>query len=203
MFQILVKVDKIEKKRGSIVILHILSGLFLLSGAIRVNKYSVYNSTFLFSVLVITGILFITGGLFLKKFNNKEKTSTTLRLLQFFAFVLIGILLLGTKKETTGIFYLVWAVTCLFFIYSERMLLRQLLVSFEEKGIIIPKFFATHNIEWGMIEDVVIKPDHLTILQHNNTYHQYEISENINSVKMQEIRDFCSRHLIRKSNIKA
>lgn len=90
---------------------------------------------------------------------------------------------------------LYWPVAILFlFLILLSISIRELIVTISEENIILPSF-PPKKIIWGVLNNLILKDDLLTIDFKNNKFIQQPVDETKTAINEQEFNDFCKEQL--------
>ena len=79
--------------------------------------------------------------------------------------------------------------------FSERRIFQETIIYFDENGIRIPGFYREHLVKWEEISDVVIREDFLTIFHVKKKYLQYQVMQNLSTLEMVKMNDYCKEKI--------
>src|SRR5215213_2672095 len=198
MHRIPIKIEGIEKRKRSTGLLHIVAGLFLLANTIEYFERLQYKNFLLLFPLFLVASVSLTYGLFRNKIDPKAKYNHLVRMAQFLMFSILGILMLQTKMDFRNSMLLLWAVICILLLFTERKIFHDAFLLVSKNTVTIPGYFSNKVIPWSAIENVIVRPDYVTLYYPQNRYMQYEILTEINEGEIKHINYFCQQQIEQK-----
>jgi hypothetical protein len=189
MFNIPVRIERIEKQRRNNGLLHSIAGIYLLVTGITSVTVSNAGKFFLLPVL-ITGIIAAFYPFIRKKISNPAAFNSRLRLAEAICFFSLAVLFLVAKNywNTFGLF--AWALVSAMLYRNEKKLFEETSLSLEENGIRIPGLPSDHLLPWEMIVDFVARPDFTTITRQDNKYVQVEVSHKVDEAELEKANNY-------------
>jgi hypothetical protein len=195
MHQIKIKVEGIERRKRSTGVLHIIAGLVLLTNANRYYKLLGYEHLTNVLPAFLIGLASILYGSLRKRIDPSAHYNHWMRMLQFLMFAVLGIFMQkGALTFGNSILFL-WAVICICLLFTERKIFHDASLVFGPTNVSVPGYFSTHVIPWNRIENVVVRPDFVTIQYLNNKDVQYEMLRPIASSEIDIINHFCAKQI--------
>lgn len=198
MHRIAIKIEGIEKRKKSTGLLHIVAGLFLLvnaAGYCQQLQYQNFLSVFPFFAVAIISLIY---GLVRTRIDPNARFNHWVRMLQFLAFSILGILMLQLKTNLSSSILLVWAVICILLLFTERKVFHDAFLLFSQNTLTIPGYFSNKVIPWTEIENIIVRPDYVTLYYPENRYMQYELLTDISESELKNINHFCQQKLQQK-----
>ena len=198
MHRIAIKIDGIERRKKSTGLFHIIAGLFLLANAAEYYKQSDYQNFLTVLPIFFVAAISLVYGLFRNKFDPKAQFNHWVRMLQFLVFSVLGILMLEFTMGFRNVSLFLWAVICILLLFTERKIFHDAFLLFGKNSITIPGYFSNKVIPWSVIENIIVRPDYVTLYYPQNRYLQYEILTEINEVEIKNINHFCQQQIEQK-----
>jgi hypothetical protein len=198
MHRIPIKIEGIERRKRSTGLLHIVAGLFLItstSAYFKLLNYEHFLSVFPMFAIAVGSLVY---GLLRSKIDAHAKYNHWMRMLQFLAFAVLGILMLQTKLESRSLMLLLWAAICILLLFTERKVFHDTSLSFEEKAVTVPGYFSNKVLPWEVIENLIVRQDYVTIYLPQNRYIQHEVLAELNEKEINEVNNFCQQQLKEK-----
>lgn len=195
MLSLAVKLDNIERRKRSTGLLHIGAGCYLLAKGV---DYLVFFNYRVFEVLLpvfAVVLVSLAYGFMKKSFDPAARYNHWVRLAQVGAFAVLGLLFANTGRQFDVWVLLAWAVICLFLLFTERKVFHDSLMVFNKDGIFIPGYFTNQRIFWGNIQEVVARPDYITIFKKNEKYVQLEVMGTADTAALQAITAYCQQQI--------
>jgi hypothetical protein len=198
MHRIPIKIEGIERRKRSTGLLHIVAGLFLITSISTYFKSLGYHNFLSVLPMYIVAVASLIYGLFRKKIDPKAKYNHWLRVIQFLVFAVLGILMLKAKIDFRNFTLLLWAVICIFLLFTERKVFHDALLTLGEKSVSIPGYFSNRVLPWEVIENLVIRQDYVTIYLPQNKYIQHEVLVELGEKEISDMNNFCRQQLKEK-----
>lgn len=198
MHRIAIKIEGIEKRKRSTGLLHIVAGLFLLANAVEYFERLQYKNFFTTLPFFLVSVISLVYGLFRNKIDPKARFNHWVRMVQFLMFSILGVLMLQSKMDFRNSMLLLWAVICILLLFTERKIFHDVFLLFGKNTVTIPGYFSNKVIPWSAIENIIVRPDYVTLYYPQNRYIQYEILTEINEAEIKNINLFCQQQLEQK-----
>lgn len=195
MYKLPVKVDGLEKRKRSSGVLHMLAGLFLIITGTRLLRSEGNELVLLQVVMYVVGIASILYGAIRRKIDRQAKYNHWLRLLQSVSFLVKGIVLLNLEDTITLVSLFVWAGVTLMLYFTERKVFKPTELGLSKEGISVPGFYTDHLIPWELVNDLVVRPDFVTITRENLSYVQLELLADMDRKDINRINEFAREQL--------
>ncbi|MEI6949383.1 hypothetical protein V9K67_19510 [Paraflavisolibacter sp. H34] len=188
MHKIFIKVEGIERRRKSPALLHLVAGFFLLLNAGNLFQLLEYRSFLLVFPAYAVGFASLAYGLLRKKFDPRRRRNAWLRGLQAGAFLFLAFFMMPHTGGFPIISLLVWGGLSLFLLLAERNLFQEPFLGFSPQGVLLPGFFSGQQVAWEEIENIVLRPDYVTVYFHENRYRQYEVLREFSPEVAQQVQ---------------
>lgn len=198
MHRLAIKIDGIERRKRSTGLFHIIAGLFLIANAAEFYKQSTYQNFPAVLPIFFVAVVSIVYGLFRNKLDAKAQANHWMRMMQFLMFAVLGILMLQSKMDFRNFTLFMWAVICIFLLFTERKIFHDAFLLVGKNSITIPGYFSNKVVPWSVIENIVVRPDFVTLYYPGNRYIQYEMLVEINDVEIEKVNQFCQQQLEQK-----
>lgn len=196
MFDIPVKVEGIEKRRRSVGLFHILTGLFLSANASLLYKHLNYTSLWMLLPIYAVSLASIFYGLFRKRLDVANKYNRWLRVIQLLIFLVLASNELRSGSSIRSISLFLWAGISLALLITERLLFNYPSIKLSTDGISTPGSITMRKIGWNDLESVVVRQDFITLNYNNKKeYLQFEISAILTGTEIERINLFCNEQL--------
>ena len=195
MHKLPVKLHDIERRKRTTGVLHIAAGFFLLLKSF--DYYSLQHFMHFLNLLpfFIAALLSLLYGFLKKKHDPQTRLNRWVRLMQVCAFTILGIDFITFNKTFSVVVLFAWAIGCLLLMFTERKVFHDAEMLFNQDGIFIPGYFTNQRLFWTSIQDVIIRPDYITIFRQNETFLQYEVLKKLNGAKLDEIALYCNEQI--------
>lgn len=118
-----------------------------------------------------------------------------MRLLQTAGFLTKGILLLDTVGTLTVVSLFIWSAVTLMLFFSEKKVFKPTELGLSKEGISVPGFYTEHLIPWSLVNDLVVRPDYVTITRENLSYVQLELLADMDRKDLNRINEFAREQL--------
>jgi hypothetical protein len=189
MYNIPVRIERIEKQRRSNGLLHSIAGIYLIVTGITGLTISSAGKFLLLPVL-ITGATAAFYPFIRKKISNPATFNTMLRLAEAICFLLLAVLFFAVKNywNTFGLF--AWGLVSLMLYRNEKKLFEETALKLEDNGIRVPGLPTDHLLPWNMIIGFVARPDFTTITRQDNKYVQLEVSGNVDFNELEKANNY-------------
>jgi hypothetical protein len=106
--------------------------------------------------------------------------------------------MLQSKTDLRNSLLLVWAVICILLLFTERKIFHDAFLLFGKNTLTIPGYFSNKVIPWTALENIIVRPDYVTLYYPENRYMQYEILTEINESEIKNINHFCQQQIQQK-----
>jgi hypothetical protein len=191
MFSITVKIEAIESRKRNAGYLHIINGLFLIAKAADYYRYTEYKSFLTVIPLLLIGSFSLFYGLFRKKIDISYHYNFWLRLLQFLAFLSLGLMMVSAGRFTYYISGFVFALLSFMLMISERRIFEETTIFLDDNGIKIPGDYRDHIVKWSDLTEVIIREDFVTIFHVKQKYLQYQVMQDLSTLEVAKMNAFC------------
>jgi len=195
MHSLPIKIEGIERRKRSTGLLHIIAGFFLIVNAAEYYKELQFRNFLSVSPFFLGGLISLVYGAFRKKFDDAAHYNHLVRMLQFLMFSVMGVLMIRSAWEYRTISLFIWAVACILLLFTERKVFHDAHLTFSQNSIAIPGYFSNKIIPWTVIDNVVVRPDFITIHYPGNKYLQYEVLSTVQNSDIETINAFCRQRL--------
>ncbi len=195
MHSLAVKLDGIERRKRSTGLLHIAAGCFLLAKGVDYLFYFNYQRIGMAVPVFAAVIISLAYGFFKRKLDPAARHNHWVRLLQVGLFTILGINFINLGRQLDVAVLFIWAVICLFLMFTERKVFHDSQMVFNKDGIYIPGYFKSHRLFWNNIKEVVARPDYITIFQANDKYVQLELLREVPATELEHINSFCRQQI--------
>lgn len=191
MFSICVRIDGIERRRKSVALLHVVTGLFLLLKASAYYQYDSYRHFMVVFPFLLAGSFSLFYGLFRKKLDASYRYSYWLKLVEVVALTTLGVLLIGMGKtlDYAGVFF--FALMRILLIFSERRIFHETNILLSSDGVLIPGYYRDHLVKWEELKEVVIREDFVTFFHVKGKYLQYQVMQDLSTLEVAKMNAFC------------
>lgn len=159
------------------------------------------NSIWPLLPIYLTGASSLLYGSFRKKIDPKGMYNPWLRLVQFFVFLIIGIVLLQGESTIRSLSLFLWAGICLALYASEKYVFGQPTLKIGADGLQAPVGFSYKKISWDRLEHVVVRQDYITLNYINNRYLQFEIKDLLTGTEIEQINRYCEEKVRGKKEL--
>jgi hypothetical protein len=198
MHRIAIKIDGIEKRKRSTGLLHIVAGLFLLANTAEYYQRLQYQNFLTVLPFFLVAIASLIYGLFRGKMDPKARFNHWIRMVQFLMFSMLGILMLQSRMDFRNSMLLLWAVICILLLFTERKIFHDAYLLFGKNTVTIPGYFSNKVIPWSAFENIIVRPDYVTLYYPGNRYMQYEMLTAVNENELRNINFFCQQQIEQK-----
>jgi hypothetical protein len=191
MYSITIKTEGIERRRKSIGILHIIAGFFLLLNAGEYSRQMNYQTFWPVLPFYFTALVSLGYGVFRKRLDPAARFNHWVRMLQVLVFISLAVLMMNKTTEFRILSLFLWAAVCMMLLFSERKAFHHSSLFFGKDQISIPGHFSDKIVLWEEVEEVVLRPDYVTICFPENKYSQYEVLNEVSQPELEKINSFC------------
>ena len=131
--------------------------------------------------------------------NRHLKHNAGLRLLQTVTFFSFGFLMLrlGRSMDYIGLF--IWGFLTLILFFSEKRVFKDTLLQLTDKGILIPGTYREYLVDWGTLEDVVVRHDFVTLFHRGKKFLQYQVLQDLSELELVKMNAFCREKIDRQA----
>jgi hypothetical protein len=200
MLSLAVKLDGIERRKRSTGLLHIAAGCFLLAKGVDYLVYFNYQRLLVTVPVFAVVLVSIVYGFLKRKIDPAARFNHWVRLMQVCMFTILGINFIGLGRQLDVIVLLIWAIICLFLMFTERKVFHDSHMVFNKNGIYIPGYFKSHRLFWNNIKEVVARPDYITIFKGDDKFVQLEVLKNVTPAELETINTYCQQQIKLKTN---
>jgi hypothetical protein len=200
VYKLPVKIEGIEKRKRSSGILHMIAGLFVLITGSRSLQLQGDDLMYVQVVSYAVGIASVVYGAMRKRFDPQAKYNQWFRLAQSAAFLLKGFTLINVADTITLVSLFIWAGISLMLFVTERKVFKPTELGISKEGISVPGFYMDHLIPWTLVNDLVVRPDYVTITRENLSYVQLELLADMDRKDINRINDFAREQLVINKN---
>ena len=195
MYTIAVKIEGMDRRRRSTSLVHAIIGFFLL-----IKSFDLYNYLDGSSLVPLVPFLLVGGlSLFYAFFRNRvditAKHNAGLRLLQTVTFFSFGFLMLRLGKSMDYIGLFIWGLLTLILFFSEKRVFKDTLLQLTDKGILIPGTYREYLVDWGTLEDVVVRHDFITLFHKGKKFLQYQVLQDLSELELVKMNAFCREQI--------
>lgn len=196
MHKIPVKIEGIERRKRSTGILHFVAGFLLITNTGNYFRLVNFEDLALSIPFYLVAGLSIVYGSFRTRFDPLAQYNHWIRLAQFLCFSLLIILSLHLFDTFQIVSLFLWSVITLFLMFTERKVFHDNFLILKGDGIHVPGYLIVNVIPWGIIENLVVRTDFVTILRRDEKYVQLEISHDLCSEEIEQINQFSQQQII-------
>lgn len=195
MHKVSVKIEGIERRKKTTGILHLIAGLFLIANAGHYYKLLNYENFLMVLPLYIVAVVAIGYGLFRKKIDPEANYNHWIRVIEFMAFVGLGIAMSKMLSAVAlgGLF--LWAVVVLLLMFTERKVFHDTELLIQDNGIHVPGYFSNHVLPWELLENFVLREDYITIFRRDKKYVQLELLQDLSTEEIETINSFSKQKI--------
>ncbi|MBP6432996.1 MAG: hypothetical protein KA319_14640 [Ferruginibacter sp.] len=185
-----------ELLKKSAKILH-----FIAAAAILLNAWhdwQVHNESLVLSITqAILGIdilllVFFTGNLLMES----PKLNLIFRFIETIVLLAIAISLLMIGHTVIGLLHIAAAIGYYILLHREARVLRNEDVEIKATGILIPNLLKDVEISWADVKTIIPQYHSVVIETLKNKRIQFDLRKNLKIDELEQINDFCSKHLI-------
>ena len=195
MHKLAVKLENIERRKQTTGLLHAAAGFYLLVKSLDYIRLREEGTIWMAAPYFITALLSLLYGVFKKLKDPNARFNRWIRLLQVCVFVLLAIDFIPFDRTMDVVLLFVWAIACLLLMFTERKVFHDAEMLFGRDGIFIPGYFTNRRLFWTNINEVIIRPDFITIFQKDERFLQYEVLKNIPASALDEIALYCKEQI--------
>jgi len=201
MYNLLVKIEGIERRKRSTGLLHAIAGFFLLSNASTFFKHLNYADFIFVLPFFIVGVASLVYGLLRRRIDPAAHYNHWLRMLQFLCFAILAITFTSFASGVTYFGLILWAIVTLFLMFTERKVFHDTVMQIKDDGIHVPGYFTSHIIPWSIVMDFILRADYVTISRTNLKYVQLELLGKIDPAEIAAINDFSRQKILQYSSL--
>lgn len=195
MYKIPVKIEGIERRKRSTGLLHIVAGFFLIAnGGTYMRQMNFDNILYAIPFYLVAAVS-LFYGFFRYRFDPFAQYNHWIRLVQFLSFSALTLIFLSFSKAPQIIGLSLWAIVTLFLMFTERKVFHDAQLQVKTEGIHIPGYLKTHVVPWGIIENLVVRNDYVTILRRDQKYVQLEILNDVSKQEIEDINQFSKQQI--------
>ena len=195
MYNLPVKIEGLEKRKRSSGILHMLAGMFIVVTGSKLLRAQGNEFIWLQVIMYVVGVSSMVYGAVRKKIDKQAKYNQWFRLAQMATFLMKGFVLINYEDTITVISLFVWAGVTLLLWFSEKKVFKATELGLSKEGISVPGYYTEHQIPWTLVNDLVVRPDFVTITRENMSYVQLELLADIDRVQINRINEFAREQL--------
>jgi hypothetical protein len=199
MFSVAVKIDDFEKRRRSTTLLHLAIGFFILIKASDYYKLTQYKQFFPVAILLLIASFSLFYGLFRKKLDLSGRRNFQLRLVQFIAYLILGILFANKSSSFDSVACFLFSAFCLMLFFTEKKIFNDTVIYLKEEGIVIPGYYKEHIVSWEDLTEVVVREDFITLFHVKQKYLQYQVMQDLSALETAKMNAFCKEKIGEKT----
>jgi hypothetical protein len=197
-YNIPVKIESLEKRRRMTGTLHVVAGFYLLAATtawIVQRHFQGIPGAIPFGIIALTSISY---GFRRRKIDPTARYNSALRGLET-----VGLGLLATSQTGMAAYGLfAWAGLSVLLLFSEKVLFQPSVIELHEEGIGLPGSPKPPVLPWSELENIIVRPDYVTLFRHDKKYVQLEVTGAIGPETV-EAADAYGKSQIRKQSISA
>jgi hypothetical protein len=177
-------------------LLHFMAGTFITLNAVHQLIVHTDDSIICYTQLIIAVDIFILtifGGSVL---SSLPRVGLLFRLIEALTLFGIGATLATETHFILGCLHIGMSIGYFFLLYREWRISISESIEIQQTGIKVPNFFADTEISWLDIKAVVPKYHSIIIETIKNKKVYFKLRHNLKIEELQQIDDFCNRHLL-------
>jgi hypothetical protein len=191
MFSIAVKIDRLESRRRSAALLHIVVGFYLV---VQTNTYYSYlNHETILQILPMLAIALISlvYGFFGRRIDPWRQYNFWFRLVQVLTFGVLGIVMMRIGQALDYISLFGWALLCLVQLFAERRIFQDTVIYLDESFVRIPGFYKDYEMAWSEFSEVIVREDFITFFHRKQKYLQFQVLQDLSTLEVAKMNAFC------------
>jgi hypothetical protein len=190
MLNIPVKIEGIERRKRSTGLFHIVAGFFLIANAGRYNELMNYQNLLIVIPIYLVALISLIYGFMRKRIDPNARYNHWVRLMQFLVFAVLGLLMISWTRTVSVLSLFLWAGVTILLLFTERKVFHDTALALKEDGVHIPGYLKHHILPWNLIEDLVLRPDYVTILRKDKKFVQLELLSAMNPQEIDQINQY-------------
>lgn len=199
MYTVAVKIEGMDRRRRSTGVVHAILGFFLLIKSFDLYHYLESRSLLPTLPFLLVGVVSLFYAFFRQRIDPTAKHNSALRLLQCITFFSFGFLLFRLGKTVDYMSLFVWALLSLLLIFTEKKIFKETVLTFAEKGILIPGTYRDYLVQWPTLESAVIRHDFITLFHKGEKYLQYQVLQDLSELELVKMNAFCKEQIEKQS----
>jgi hypothetical protein len=185
-----------ELLKRSARILHFIAASVILINAIHILQAHDGNKVLCYTQMIIAADIFLLvffGGVVL---IEAPRMNLVFRLIEALTLFGITVTLIDDGHNWLGLLHGLASVGYLFLFYREWRVIRSEAVDIKPTGISFPNFVKDAEIGWHEIKSIIPKYHSIIIETLRNQKIEFDLRQNLKIDELQQIDDFCKKHLI-------
>ena len=85
----------------------------------------------------------------------------------------------------------IWGFLTLILFFSEKRVFKDTLLQLTDKGILIPGTYREYLVDWGTLEDVVVRHDFVSLFHRGKKFLQYQVLQDLSELELVKMNAFC------------
>jgi hypothetical protein len=195
MYTVAVKIEGMDRRRRNTSLVHAILGFFLLMKSVDLYHYIQGRSIVPAIPFIAIGVLSLVYAFFRTRIDITAKHNAGLRLFQTVAFFSFGFVMLRIGKSIDYISLFVWGFLTLVLFFSEKRLFNDTVLTFSEKGVLIPGTYRDYLVDWSSLESVVARHDFITLFHRGKKYLQYQVLQDLSELELVKVNAFCKEQI--------
>jgi hypothetical protein len=195
MFTVAVKIEGIDRRRRSTSLVHAIVGFMLLLKSFDLFHYLESRSILPTLPFLLVGAVSLFYAFFRTRLDASARHNAAVRLLQTITFFSFGFLMFRIGRSIDYISLFIWGLLTLLLFFSEKRVFKETVISFSEKGILIPGSYRDYLVEWKTLEDVVVRHDFITLFHRGKKYLQYQVVQDLSELELVKMNAFCREQI--------
>lgn len=184
-----------DRRRRNTSLVHAILGFFLLIKSVDLYHYIQGRSIVPAIPFIAIGVLSLVYAFFRTRIDITAKHNAGLRLFQTVAFFSFGFVMLRIGKSIDYISLFVWGFLTLVLFFSEKRLFNDTVLTFSEKGVLIPGTYRDYLVDWSSLESVVARHDFITLFHRGKKYLQYQVLQDLSELELVKVNAFCKEQI--------
>lgn len=185
-----------ELLKRSARVLHFIAASVILVNAIHILQAHDGNKVLCYTQMIIAADIFLLvffGGVVL---IEAPRLNLIFRLIETLTLFGIAVTLYGDGHFWFALLHGVASVGYLFLFYREWRVIRSEAVDIKATGISFPNFVKDAEIGWNEIKNIVPQYHSILIETLRNQKIEFDLRHNLKIDELQQIDDFCKKHLV-------
>lgn len=185
-----------ELLKRSARILHFIAASVILVNAVHILQGHDGNKVLCYTQMIIAADIFLLvffGGVVL---IEAPRLNLIFRLIETLTLFGIAVTLYGEGHTWFAMLHTVASAGYLFLFYREWRVIRSEAVDIKPTGISFPNFVKDAEIGWNEIKTIVPKYHSILIETLRNQKIEFNLRQNLKIDELQQIDDFCKKHLV-------
>lgn len=175
--------------------MHIVAGFFLVANAGTYHQALAYQKFYLVLPIYIIALFSLAYGFLRKRVDPAARYNHWVRLLQCLVFAVLVIFMINLGETVKAIGLFLWVIITGLLVFTERRVFQQPALQLQDNGILVPGYFKDHLLPWPVLEDLVLRPDYITLFRRDKKFVQLELRQPLPPAEINTINTYSKQQI--------